>query len=120
MPDTAIFSGFMKRGGFQVQELGAARASKLHWSVVSLVQRGPLRQFGRSYLDNVRWELVPQLQTHAQRFDEALVLRFRSPVDLHEKIFMLLQTARTVCHGTLQWACSKGVSQLRGKRFKWR
>jgi hypothetical protein len=29
-----------------------------------------------------------------------------------------LQTARTVCHRTLHWVCSKGMSPLGGKWFK--
>jgi hypothetical protein len=29
--------------------------------------------------------------------------RFRPPVDLHEKVLVLLQTARTAFHGTLHW-----------------
>jgi hypothetical protein len=84
------------------------------------VQRGLMDHVGRPHLDDVCWELIPQLQAHAQRIDEALMLRFCPPVDLHEVIFMLLQTARTVRHGTLYWSCSKGVSQFVGERFKWR
>jgi hypothetical protein len=84
------------------------------------VQRALLDYIGRPHLDDVRRELIPQLQAHAQRIDEALMLRFCPPVDLHEIIFMLLQTARTVRHSTLHWACSKGVSQFIGEWFKWR
>ena len=83
-----------------------------------LVQRRPLDH--GAHFNDVRWELIPKLQAHAQRFDEAFVLRFRPPVNLHEIIFMLLQTVRTICHGTLHWACSKGLSQSAGKRFKCR
>jgi hypothetical protein len=84
------------------------------------VQRRPLGRFDRPHFDDVLWELIPQLQARAQRIDEAPMPGFRPPVDLHEKIFMLLKTARTVCHATLHWTCSKGVSQFGGERFKWR
>lgn len=68
--------------------------------------------------DDVPWKLIPQLQTRAQSIDKAPMPRFRSPVDLHEEMFMLLLAARTVCHRTLHWVCSKGMSPLGGKWFK--
>jgi hypothetical protein len=55
------------------------------------------------HLDVVLRELISQLQARAQRVDEAPMPRFRPPVDLHEKVLVLLQTARTAFHGTLHW-----------------
>jgi hypothetical protein len=84
----------------------------------SAVRGGELVNRHCANSDDVPWELIPQLQTRAQSIDKAPMPRFRPPVDLHEEMFMLLQTARTVCHRTLHWVCSKGMSLLGGKWFK--
>jgi hypothetical protein len=57
----------------------------------------------RPHLDVVLRELISRLQARAQRIDEAPMPRFRSPVDLHEKVLVLLQTARTAFLGTVHW-----------------
>lgn len=90
----------------------------LRLATVSAVGGGESVNRRCAHFDGVLWELIPQLQTRAQSIDKAAMSRFRPPVDLHEKIFMLLKAARTICHRTLHWICSKGMSQFGGKRFK--
>jgi hypothetical protein len=70
----------------------------------ALVQHSPLdRLVNCPHLDVVPRELISQLQARAQCIDEAPMPRFRPPVDLHEKVLVLLQSARTAFHGTLHW-----------------
>ena len=58
----------------------------------ALVQHSPLdRLVNRPHLDVVMREPISQLQARAQRFDEAPMPRFRPPVDLREKVLVLLQ-----------------------------
>jgi hypothetical protein len=73
-------------------------------AIATLVQLGPLDRFvnwNRPHLDLVLRELVSHLQARAQRIDEASMPRFRPSIDLKE-IVLVLQTARTAFHGTLQ------------------
>jgi heme-degrading monooxygenase HmoA len=85
----------------------------------ALVQHSPLdRPVSRPHLDVALRELISQLQARAQRIDEAPMPRFRPPVDLHEKVLVLLQTARTAFSWHPPLVCSTGVSQFGGKRFK--
>src|ERR1700722_1090668 len=70
----------------------------------ALVQHSPLdRLVNCPHLDVVPRELISQLQARAQCINEAPMPRFRPPVDLHKKVLVLLQPARTAFHGTLNF-----------------